>query len=286
MTDESGQTFPLTVDTLLDKRARPGRLLRRASPRTCTPTSRITGLHTIVDVGKARGVPVVSSRQILDWLDGRNGSTFKGLRFEAGQLRFTIETAPGARGLQAMVPSRSAGGRLLALTRDGTPVSTSSRNVKGIDYEVFDARAGEYVATYPHTPPPSGAVGGSPATDTPATPSVQQRRDTSRRPRLEAGRAQTGSQVPVEQAALPHHRATQGRPQDDHAQDRDGEGPEDGEGEAAAAEADAAKLVRRGTLSMTAVIRVSGRSETDYPGALGAAGAVRLADSGRRSGSA
>ena len=39
MTDESDQSYPLTIDTLLDKRARPAGLLRRRSPPTCTPTA-------------------------------------------------------------------------------------------------------------------------------------------------------------------------------------------------------------------------------------------------------
>jgi hypothetical protein len=55
-----------------------------------------------------------------------------------------------------MVPAVAAGGRLSGLTRDGVPVPTSWRVVKGIEYLVFAATPGAYVATYP----PGGATDG------------------------------------------------------------------------------------------------------------------------------
>jgi hypothetical protein len=176
LTDESGITvasdYRRHISALLDGALGPNGYYGVFTANMHTDVPDHVGANAIVAEAQARGVPVVSAVQMLEWLDGRNGSSFKGLRFEAGQLRFTIETATGARGLQAMVPTRSAGGRLVGLTRDGMPVSTSSRSVKGIDYEVFDAPAGEYVATYPRTSPSSGAVGGSPATGSPAAPAT------------------------------------------------------------------------------------------------------------------
>ena len=187
-----------------------------------------------------------------------------------------------------MVPSRSAGGRLLGLTRDGTPVSTSSRSVKGIDYEVFDAPAGEYVATYPHTPPPSGAVGGSPATDTPAAPAKSNSGATPRIVRVSRrGVVKLAVRCPWSKrrcritVRLKAARKTITR------KTVMVKGPQDGEGEAAAAEGDAAEAgPARNPFDDRRDSRARGRSETDYPGAVGVAGTVRLADSGRRSGSA
>ena len=70
----------------------------------------------------ARNVPVVSAKQMLDWLDGRNGSSFGSIAWSAGTLTFTIEAAAGANGLTAMVPSHAKGGVLTGLTRDGAAV--------------------------------------------------------------------------------------------------------------------------------------------------------------------
>ena len=52
-----------------------------------------------------------------------------------------------------MVPASSPAGPLSRLTRNGQAVSRTARTVKGVDYLVFKALAGDYVATYaPDTP--------------------------------------------------------------------------------------------------------------------------------------
>ena len=106
------------------------------------------GANAIVSEALRRGVPVVSAAQMLDWLDARNGSSFQGVAFDGSQLRFTVATGAGARGLEAMVPAASAGGALLGLSRDGVPVATAPRTVKGVDYAMFVATPGTYTATY------------------------------------------------------------------------------------------------------------------------------------------
>ena len=108
---------------------------------------------------QARGVPVVSARQMLTWLDGRNASSFQGVAFNGGQLTFTIAQASGAHGLEAMLPINGSTGALLGLTRNGAAVATSTRTVKGIAYAVFDAPSGSYVATYPAPAGGGGAAG-------------------------------------------------------------------------------------------------------------------------------
>lgn len=117
------------------------------------------GADAIVAEATARGVPVVSAAQMLDWIDGRNNSAFQGLSYVNGQLRFSVVAGAGARGLQAMIPARAATGGLTALTRDGAPVGVTARTVKGVDYAVFDAAPGSYVATYPPGARPAVAGG-------------------------------------------------------------------------------------------------------------------------------
>jgi hypothetical protein len=85
---------------------------------------------------------------MLDWLNGRNGSSFGGLSFSAGQLRFSVSAATGSRGLEAMIPASAGGRSLVSLSRGGQPVSLTPRTVKGIQYAMFDAAAGSYVAQY------------------------------------------------------------------------------------------------------------------------------------------
>jgi hypothetical protein len=124
----------------------------------------------VVNAAKAHGVPVISAQQMLTWLDGRNASAFQGVAFNGGQLTFNIAQASGAHGLQAMLPINGSTGALQGLSRNGAPVATSTRTVKGIAYAVFDAQSGSYVATYPA--PDAGVGGGSTgATGTGSTPS-------------------------------------------------------------------------------------------------------------------
>ena len=86
MTDESGQTYPCTIDALLDKRRWAPRATTARSPRTCTPTQRPRLRRSIVASAQARGVPVVSARQLLTWLDGRNSSSFESLTWSGNSL--------------------------------------------------------------------------------------------------------------------------------------------------------------------------------------------------------
>ncbi len=138
----------------------------------------LSGANAIVDAAQDRGVPVISAEQLLVWTEGRNNSSFAGLNFDGSRLRFTLNQAGGARGLEAMIPASSGAGRPVGLTRNGVPVTTSSRVVKGIEYLVFPAASGNYVATYPGgggttpgggTPPAAGGTnpppGGAPALD-------------------------------------------------------------------------------------------------------------------------
>ena len=148
MTDESGQSFPFTANTLLDRALGSegyyGAFV--ANMHTDSPSS--SGSDAIVSSALARGVPVVSSRQMLEWLDGRNGSSFDGIAWNGNQLSFTIEVGAGANGLRAMVPVSSEAGALTGVTRDGNPVATTNQTIKGVEYAFVEALPGDYEATY------------------------------------------------------------------------------------------------------------------------------------------
>jgi hypothetical protein len=170
--------IPTHIAALLDRALGPQGYFGAFTANMHTDQANHPGANAIVAAAKARGVPVVSARQMLGWLDGRNNSSFAGLNFDGSRLRFTLNQAAGARGLEAMIPASSGAGRPVGLTRNGVPVTTSSRVVKGIEYLVFPAASGNYVATYPGgggtapgggTPPAAGGTnpppGGAPALD-------------------------------------------------------------------------------------------------------------------------
>jgi hypothetical protein len=146
MTDESGQTYPFTVDTLLDRALGPLGYYGVFTANMHTDQIQSSGSDAIIASARARGVPVVSARQVLTWLDGRNGSELGGLSFSGGVLRFGLAAGQGATGLRAMVPMQ--GRSVTAVRRDGASLPFSTRTVKGVAYAVFDAQTGTYEVTF------------------------------------------------------------------------------------------------------------------------------------------
>jgi hypothetical protein len=133
-----------------------------------TDSAASAGSDAIVASAKARGVPVVSGRQMLEWLDGRNGSSFGSIAWSGNTLTFTIAVGAGANGLRAMVPTSSIGGTLTGITRNGSAVAYTTQVIKGVEYALFAATAGSYSATYStdSTPPVISGLADSVGNDT------------------------------------------------------------------------------------------------------------------------
>ena len=76
-------------------------------------------------------MPVVSARQMLTWLDGRNNSSFGSISWASNKLSFTIDHAAGANGLRGIVLMSSALGDLTSLKLRLVPGTTAHRNDQG-----------------------------------------------------------------------------------------------------------------------------------------------------------
>jgi hypothetical protein len=173
LTDESGQTLPAHIGTLLDNAtgARGWYGVFTANMHTDAGNSVAeAGSAAIVAAAQARGVPVVSALQMLQWLDGRNASTFGTLAWNGSALSFTLTLGPGVGSTltpqaQVLLPSQGGPGVLASLTRGGVPVAYTVQTLKGQSYAVFSAASGDYVVTYAAdtTPPEISAVTASPS---------------------------------------------------------------------------------------------------------------------------
>ncbi len=148
MTDESGQAYPYHIDTLLDRALGSEGYYGVFTVNAHTDLAHSSVADAVVKSAQAHGVPIVSARQILTWLDGRNKSAFKGLTWNGQTLQFTIAPAKSAIGLQAMLPVQSASGQLNRITHKGRPVTYTKEVSKGIEYARFAANPGAYSATY------------------------------------------------------------------------------------------------------------------------------------------
>jgi large repetitive protein len=152
MTDESGQTYPMTSDSLLARALDVRGYYGAFCANMHFDTKNHSGSNAIVASALARGVPVVSARQMLTWVDGRNGSTFDNLAWGGGTLAFSISVAAGARNMLAMLPILAVSGSLRTLTHDGAPVAFTTERIKGIEYAFFPAAPGAYAAVYGAAP--------------------------------------------------------------------------------------------------------------------------------------
>ena len=159
MTDESGQTYPYTIDTLLDNATGPTGYYGVYVANMHNDIAQSPGADAIVASAQARGIPVVSARQMLTWLDGRNASTFTSLSWNGSTLSFSISVGQGANGLVAMAPMAN-GQTVTSITNNGSPVSYSMIRSKGIQYAIFTAANGAYQVNYATdiTPPTVSSV--------------------------------------------------------------------------------------------------------------------------------
>ncbi len=149
MTDESGQTYPFTIDALLDAATGGDGYygVFTANMHLDGNAASYADADAIVASARARGVPVVSARQMLRWLDARNASSFGAIAWNGTELAFTITPGAGATGLTALVPVPGSAA-VLAVTRDGSALPFSVSAIKGVKYAMFGATAGNYRVSF------------------------------------------------------------------------------------------------------------------------------------------
>jgi hypothetical protein len=149
MTDESGQSYPLTPNALLDNALGPNGYYGAFTANMHTDLATIPQDDALIASAKERNVPIISGQQLLTWTDGRNGSSFGDLTWNANQLSFSVSVGAGANGLTGMLPTAGPGGtQLTTLTRAGAAVPFTRTSVKGQEYASFAAAGGGYTAGY------------------------------------------------------------------------------------------------------------------------------------------
>jgi hypothetical protein len=151
MDDEAGQLYPSTVNALLDNATGPNGYYGVFGTNMHTDAATIKpDEDAIVASAQAHGVPVISYKQLLTWVDGRNASTIRALSWNNANGTFTFVTTvgAGANGLQTLLPSQGPSGTLSALSCGGNTRAYSLQTIKGIQYAMFDAFNGSCQATY------------------------------------------------------------------------------------------------------------------------------------------
>ncbi|NUT49822.1 MAG: DUF4082 domain-containing protein, partial [Saccharothrix sp.] len=159
--DEFCQTYPTQFNTMVD-RAQGAQGFYAAitlnnhldnklanSGASCDAVDQTAIQDAVIAAAKAKGVPVVTAKQMLEWTDARNQSSITGLTRNGTSVTFTVNANAAAANLMTMLPTAGASGTTLStLTRAGVPVTFSKKTIKGIEYAVFNGVAGAYTATY------------------------------------------------------------------------------------------------------------------------------------------
>ncbi|MBJ6727092.1 type 1 glutamine amidotransferase family protein [Geomesophilobacter sediminis] len=147
MTDESGQTYPYTVDRLLDAATGKDGFYGVFAVNAHTDREHSDVANAVIKSAQAHNVPVVSARQMLRWLQGKDGSTIHLTRKGANGLGVKIYAAPGSEGLTVMVPVDKAWADV-QISRQSHPVDFTMVVSKGIRYARFLASSGEYTVNF------------------------------------------------------------------------------------------------------------------------------------------
>jgi hypothetical protein len=148
MTDESGQTYPFTVDTLLDNAHGPMEHLGVFTANMHNDEAESSDAEAIIASAKRRRVPIITAAQLLKWLDGRNASTFQDLNWSGQALSFKISVGVGGSGLEAMIPISNGSEKLSAILLNEKALQWQERSLAGISYAAFSAASGAFCAVY------------------------------------------------------------------------------------------------------------------------------------------
>lgn len=150
ITDESGIGVGTFTSALLDKALGPEGYygVFTANMHTDTGANHV-GSAAVIAAAMARQVPVISAKQMLTWLDGRNNSSFGSMAWNGNDLVFTVTAASGSTSLRGMLPLYSETDTLSQLTRNGISIPFTISTIKGMEYAVFDASVtATYIASY------------------------------------------------------------------------------------------------------------------------------------------
>jgi hypothetical protein len=150
MTDETNMDYGAFCNAVLDKAVGPEGYYGVFCANMHTDNKSTAGSDAIIASAQARQVPVISARQMLTWLDGRNNSSFGNITWQNSKLSFSITAQSGANNLKAMLPLYSGTGQLISIGCNGNSIPFTTQTIKGMQYIFFAPITGinTYVATY------------------------------------------------------------------------------------------------------------------------------------------
>jgi hypothetical protein len=151
VTDESGQSEPRTIDTLLDNATSDKEFFGAFTINAHTDDETNPLADVVIASAKEHDVPIISAENLLNFEDGRGSSTFSDIAWNASihTLTFAINKASGASHLQVMIPLKNAlNEKVTTLKLNSQSIPFHAAIFNGIQYAVFAADNGTLTAIY------------------------------------------------------------------------------------------------------------------------------------------
>jgi hypothetical protein len=147
--DESDLDITNSINTLLDNAINKG-YYGAFVMNMHTDTAMHIGSDQIITAAMTRQVPVITSKQMLTWLDNRNGTDLSHVAWDNVTKTLTFTLITNAHNLQVMVPVNSVDGELVQIIENGTPITFTVQTIKGIQYAFFPGSTNgyNYIAVY------------------------------------------------------------------------------------------------------------------------------------------
>ncbi|MGQ0434732.1 MAG: hypothetical protein ACT452_20275 [Microthrixaceae bacterium] len=145
LTDESGQEFPDAIEEALDRVLHPEHghvAVLTANMHTDIAPS--IGSDAIVAAARQRGVPIISARQLLTWLDARTAAHVSAIERTATGVRFAISAPAAARHLELVLPVPPAWSGVRTISRDGNPVAFAHERIGAVTHVRLPAMTGAH----------------------------------------------------------------------------------------------------------------------------------------------
>jgi hypothetical protein len=146
LVNESGMSFPSAIDIQLDRALGPKGYYGAFG----THYDFSDGFDSqLITAAVARGVPLVSVQQLLDWTEGRNNSHFSDIAWSGDTLTFDAfaDRRTGTM-LRGLIPAQSGGKKVSTISHDGLPVVYETKTIKGTAYAMFPVETGYYSIIY------------------------------------------------------------------------------------------------------------------------------------------
>lgn len=144
LNDEAAQNYPAAPNEVFGRAISQG-FYGAYCINWHTDNATTQGAIDVVQAAQSRGIPVITARQLLNWVDAKATTNMENMAWNGNTLTFNL--TGGVRNLNVMFPAELEDGhRLQHVRRNGGELGITYETIKGIEYGFVDSSPGTYGA--------------------------------------------------------------------------------------------------------------------------------------------